>query len=187
MDVSIRRASATDASALAQLAAITFPLACPEDSPEAEVAAFVVENLGTQSFAKYLADPQRVLFVAQELGGENNGRLVAYTMLVDAPPSDQDVASVVTQSDAVELSKCYAHPAVHGGGVAARLMQESLEWVSERGNRPTWLGVNTENVRAQAFYSKHGFSIAGTRSFQLGTRVEHDFVMVRPPSKLIAG
>jgi ribosomal protein S18 acetylase RimI-like enzyme len=187
MDVRIRRASATDASALAQLAAITFPLACPADSPEAEVAAFVVENLGTQSFTKYLADPQRVLFVAQELGGENDGRLVAYTMLVDAPPSDRDVASVVTQSDAVELSKCYAHPAVHGGGVAARLMQASLEWVSGRGNRPTWLGVNSENVRAQTFYSKHGFSIAGTRSFQLGTRVEHDFVMVRPPNKLIAG
>lgn len=187
MDVRIRQASAVDATALAELAAITFPLASPEDSSEADVSAFISANLGAASFQEYLADPQRVLFVAEEVGGDLEGRLVAYTMLVDAPPSDPDVARVVTQPDAVELSKCYAHPDIHGGGVAARIVQLSLAWVAEHGNRTTWLGVNNENIRAQTFYGKHGFSIAGTRSFQLGTRVEHDFVMVRPPGKTITG
>ncbi|SEF01068.1 Ribosomal protein S18 acetylase RimI [Arthrobacter alpinus] len=187
MEVRIRQAGAIDATALAELAAITFPLASPADSPEEDVSAFIAANLGAASFLKYLSDSQRVLFVAEEVSGDLAGRLVAYAMLVDAPPSDPDVASVVTHSDAVELSKCYAHPAVHGGGVAAKIMRASLAWVAQHGNRTTWLGVNNENVRAQTFYGKHGFSIAGTRSFQLGTRVEHDFVMVRPPGKTITG
>ena len=41
MDVRIRQASAVDATALAELAAITFPLASPEDSSEADVSAFI--------------------------------------------------------------------------------------------------------------------------------------------------
>lgn len=187
MNISIRQAQASDASALADLAALTFPLACPPASPAAEVAAFVEQHLGTGSFAKYLADPQRVLFVAEEVGGEAEGRLLAYTMLVDAPPLDGDVAAVVTDPAAVELSKCYAHPDSHGSGVAARIVGTSLDWVAEHGPRDTWLGVNSENMRAQTFYAKQGFSVAGTRSFQLGTRIEHDYVMVRTPGKSITG
>lgn len=191
MQFGIRRAKATDAPALAELAALTFPLACPPDSPAHEVAAFIAQNLGPESFASYLADPLRVLFVAEEHVQErdqeqsqdesvpNQGRLLAYTMLVDAPPTALDVAAVVSDGDAVEFSKCYAHQDTHGSGVAMSIMTASLEWVDTQGRRQTWLGVNSENVRAQKFYRKHGFAVTGTRSFQLGTKTEHDYVMVR--------
>ena len=195
MQFGIRRATAADAPALAQLAALTFPLACPPDSPAHEVAAFIAQNLGPENFASYLADPLRVLFVAeehaevhaQERGQEQGqdesapiqGRLLAYTMLVDAPPTAQDVAAVVSDGDAVEFSKCYAHQDTHGSGVATSIMTASLEWIDTQGRRQTWLGVNSENVRAQKFYRKHGFAVTGTRSFQLGTKTEHDYVMVR--------
>lgn len=193
MQFGIRRATATDAPALADLAALTFPLACPPDSPSHEIAAFIAQNLGPENFAAYLADPHRVLFVAEEpdqqepqqpqLGQEGSvpspGRLLAYTMLVDAPPADADVAASVQAADAVEFSKCYAHPDTHGTGLAATIMAASLEWIDSQGRGQTWLGVNSENVRAQKFYRKHGFAIAGSRSFQLGTKTEHDYVMVR--------
>jgi ribosomal protein S18 acetylase RimI-like enzyme len=42
-----------------------------------------------------------------------------------------------------------------------------------------WLGVNRANQRAQRFYLKSGFAIAGTRTFQLGNNVESDYVMIR--------
>lgn len=180
MEVTVRQAHAGDAMALAALAAVTFPLACPPDTTQEAMASFIKENLGEQSFAGYLTDPARVLFVAQEVVTSGAGRLLAYSMLIDAPPSDLDVAALMPQAGAVELSKCYAHPDVHGHGVSAALMKRSLEWVSRQGSRATWLGVNSENLRAQAFYGKSGFQLAGTRSFQLGKRVEHDHVMVRP-------
>ena len=187
MKATIREATATDAYALAQLAAVTFPLACPPSSPMAEIAAFVTANLSQEVFATYLTDPVRVLFVAQEGAVEGDGRLLAYTMLVDAPPSDSDVTAVVFGAEAIEVSKCYAHPDVHGTGIGGQGMQVSLDWIAVHGKRQAWLGVNSENVRAQRFYAKHGFAIVGTRSFQLGKRVEHDYVMVRPQGKLTVG
>ncbi|MGO2541711.1 MAG: GNAT family N-acetyltransferase [Specibacter sp.] len=186
MEVTIRTAGPSDAAALAELAAVTFPLACPAGSSADDVAAFVKANLGAQAFAGYLADPRRVVFVAEDAATKCPGRLLAYTMLVDSPPSDVDVASVA-EPDAVELSKCYAHPDTHGGGVAAQILRTSLDWVAGNGNRAVWLGVNSENGRARTFYEKHGFTVAGTKSFQLGSRVEHDYVMMRPRGKSTTG
>lgn len=191
MQFCIRRATAADATALAELAAITFPLACPSDSPAEVVAAFIDEHLAATNFAAYLADPLRIIFVAEQQGSPGvqavaevrgtaeAGRLLAYTMLVDAPPAAADVATVVTETEAIEFSKCYAHPDTHGSGVGAAIMSASLDWIAGHGRHLTWLGVNSENVRAQKFYRKHGFAVAGTRSFQLGTKTEHDYVMVR--------
>lgn len=187
MVLSIRTAVAADAPQLAALAALTFPLACPPGSPPEEIAAFVAQNLSVQVFHHYLADPVRALFVAQDAAGSGAERILAYTMPVESPPSDADVAAVVSADDATELSKCYAHPDTHGSSVTARIMAASLAWAQERGRGQVWLGVNSENLRAQGFYTKHGFTIAGTRSFRLGNRVEHDYVMVRPTGNTTTG
>lgn len=190
MGIVIRQASSADAPALAELAAVTFPLACPPGSPPEDIEAFIAATLNAGAFAGYLSDPARAVFVAEEPAADAGGpggavaqggaRLLAYTMLADVPPSDADVAAVVGEPGAVELSKCYAHPDCHGSGTTARIMAASLEWAAARGARQVWLGVNSENVRARRFYEKHGFSVAGNRSFQLGKQVERDYVMVRP-------
>ncbi|MHA7268255.1 GNAT family N-acetyltransferase [Arthrobacter sp. HLT1-20] len=187
MVLSIRTAVAADAPELATLAGITFPLACPPGSPLEEIETFVAEHLSAQAFNQYLADPLRKLFVAQETSSSGAQRLLAYTMLVDAPPQDADVAAVVAAQDSAELSKCYAHPDTHGSGLSARIMVASLDWARELGRGQVWLGVNQENLRAQGFYTKHGFTIAGTKSFRLGNRVEHDYVMVRPTGMTTTG
>ncbi|ALO68336.1 hypothetical protein AS189_05140 [Arthrobacter alpinus] len=179
MRFSIRQASAADAPALAELAALTFPLACPPSSPKAEISAFVQAHLGPDTFAAYLADPLRVIFVAEDKAPLSSDRLLAYTMLVDTPPADADVAVLVSAPDAIEFSKCYAHPDTHGHGVGTSIMAASLDWIASQGRQQTWLGVNSENERAQKFYRKHGFAVVGTRSFQLGKQIEHDYVMVR--------
>lgn len=180
MDFSIRRGTASDADALAQLAAATFPLACPPDSQPEDIAAFISANLGPSQFAAHLADPRRAVIVAQAGPANGAGGLLGYTMLVNVPPSDVDVAAVLPGLDSIELSKFYALPETHGHGIGAALMEASIDWATANGGGQLWLGVNSENLRAQRFYSKHGFSIAGSKSFQLGNRVEHDHVMVRP-------
>lgn len=187
MVLSIRTAVAADAPELAALAAVTFPLACPPGSPSEEIETFVAEHLSAQAFRQYLADPVRQLFVAQEMTSSGAQRLLAYTMLVDAPPQDADVAALVSAQDSAELSKCYAHPDTHGSGLSTKIMAASLDWARELGRGQIWLGVNKENLRAQSFYAKHGFTIAGTKSFKLGNRVEHDYVMVRPTGMTITG
>lgn len=179
MDFTIRQATVADAASLAELAALTFPLACPPSSEPEDIAAFIAAELSAGSFARYLTDPQRILFVAEGGLGQGEQHLLAYTMMVDAPPSDADVLAAFN-GPSVELSKCYAHPDCHGMGISAAVMASSLQWAADQGSLQVWLGVNTENRRAKTFYEKHGFTVAGHKSFQLGSRVEHDYLMLRP-------
>lgn len=171
----VRRAEAADAAALAELAAITFPLACPPHTTDAAKAAFIAEHLSPSSFARYLRDPHRSLFVADAAGV-----LVGYTMLVAGEPTDADVAAVVALRPTVELSKCYVHPDAHGAGVAAALMAASVAHAEASGAAGLWLGVNQLNARAQRFYGKHGFERVGVKRFLVGDSFEDDYVYERP-------
>jgi ribosomal protein S18 acetylase RimI-like enzyme len=58
-------------------------------------------------------------------------------------------------------------------------MERVVAYAEASGARCIWLGVNQQNVRAQRFYAKHGFTVGGTKTFRVGRRVEDDFVMVR--------
>lgn len=139
------------------------------------VAAFIDENLSEGSFADYLTDPDRLLLIARE-----DGRMIGYAMLIRGVPDDDDVQRAVVLRPAVEISKMYVLPDSHGAGASAALMTEAVKRAEELDAKCVWLGVNQRNQRAQRFYLKHGFSINGTKTFRLGTRIENDYVMVRP-------
>jgi ribosomal protein S18 acetylase RimI-like enzyme len=160
---------------LADIAARTFPLACPPSVTPENIVAFIDENLSQSRFAEYLADPDRTVLTARE-----NGRMVGYIMLIHGVPDDEDVQRVVNSRPAVELSKLYVLPDSHGAGVSEALMTAALKCAEEFDAKCVWLGVNQQNQRAQRFYTKHGFSINGTKTFRLGAGIENDYVMVRP-------
>jgi diamine N-acetyltransferase len=167
----VRHATSVDAALLHELAAATFPLACPPSTPSADIDDFVARHLSAASFSGYLADAQRTVLLA-----EVDGNAVGYTMLVLGEPTDPDVARAITARPTAELSKCYVRPEYHGGDVAATLMAVTLTTARDLGAAGVWLGVNQENERAGRFYEKSGFVIVGTKHFHLGDRVEDDFV-----------
>jgi ribosomal protein S18 acetylase RimI-like enzyme len=162
-----------DLPELADVAARTFPLACPPSVTPENVAAFVAENLSEHRFAEYLTDPERIVLAARD-----GGRILGYAMLIRGVPDDDDVQCAVSARPAIELSKMYVLPESHGTGASSALMTEALTLARDTGYRCVWLGVNQENRRAQRFYAKHGFAVTGTKSFRLGAGVENDFVMV---------
>ncbi|MDQ0851712.1 ribosomal protein S18 acetylase RimI-like enzyme [Arthrobacter sp. B3I9] len=170
----IRTATTDDAGRLAELAAVTFPLACPPGSDPEDIAAHLASALSPDNFRAYLADPSVTVLVI-----DAGGRLRGYSMLVKRPATDPDVVSALAILPSVELSKCYVHPEHHGLGAAAELMRASLAAAAESGGKGVWLGVNSQNARAIRFYEKSGFRRVGTKSFKLGSTVEHDFVMER--------
>jgi ribosomal protein S18 acetylase RimI-like enzyme len=174
MTLDVTAATEAELTELAEVAAQTFPLACPPTVTAENIEKFVAANLSAQRFADYLDDPDRGVFVAKQ-----DGRILGYAMLIRGVPDDPDVQRAVTVRPAVELSKIYVSPAVHGRAVAAALMDAAVGYARDQRAECVWLGVNQENQRAQRFYTKHGFTVSGTKSFQLGTGVEHDYVMVR--------
>ncbi|GIG22189.1 N-acetyltransferase [Cellulomonas chitinilytica] len=180
MPLRTRPATTTDVEPLAELAAITFPLACPPGSTAADQQQFVATVLSPARFTEYLADPARALLVAVDDEGTDPAALLGYTMLVEGEPTDDDVRVALTIHPTIELSKCYVHPDHHGSGVAHRLMAASLDVARDRGAHGMWLGVNQQNARAQAFYTRSGFAVVGTKHFTVGSRLEDDFVLERP-------
>ncbi|MGE2725179.1 N-acetyltransferase family protein [Mycolicibacterium pulveris] len=174
MGIDVAAATSADLVDLVDVAAQTFPLACPPSASPRDIAAFIAENLSQARFREYLADPDRDVLLARV-----DGRILGYAMLIRGMPDDDDVQRAVGLRPAVELSKMYVLADSHGAGVSAALMSAALATAAERGAACVWLGVNQQNQRAQRFYTKHGFSIRGTKTFQLGSDIEHDYVMVR--------
>lgn len=168
-------ATRADLPELADVAARTFPLACPPSVTAENIAVFVAENLSPHRFADYLTDPDRIVLAARD--GE---RIVGYAMLIRGVPDDEDVQRAVSPRPAIEVSKMYVLPESHGTGASSALMTEALTLARETGYRCVWLGVNQENRRAQRFYAKHGFAVTGTKTFRVGAGIENDFVMVCP-------
>lgn len=162
---------------LADVAARTFPLACPPSADPLNVAAFIAENLSAARFGDYLADPDRAVLTATA-----QGRIIGYAMVIRGVPADADVARAVVSRPAVELSKMYVLPEAHGTGVSAALMSAALRQAGKLEARCVWLGVNQQNHRAQRFYARHGFTVTGTKTFRLGTHIEQDYVMVHGAS-----
>ncbi|HEV7854043.1 MAG TPA: GNAT family N-acetyltransferase [Mycobacterium sp.] len=175
MTLEVTAAAAADLPELADVAAETFPLACPPSVTHQNIAAFIAENLTQEHFAGYLTDPDRLVLVARR-----DGRMIGYAVLIRGVPDDDDVNRAVTARPAVEISKMYVLPDDHGAGASAALMIEAIRLAQELDAKSVWLGVNQRNQRAQRFYAKHGFTINGTKTFRLGTRTENDYVMVRP-------
>lgn len=169
----IATTDSVDVAELAEVAARTFPLACPPSVPQANIASFINANLSDARFAEYLADPQRLILAASR-----DDRIVGYAMLIRGVGDDPDVQRVVRIRPTVEISKLYVLPDDHGSGVSTALMDAALAAAAEWGAGCVWLGVNQKNERAQQFYKKSGFTVNGTRSFQLGGHTENDYVMV---------
>lgn len=174
MTVTVRRARTTDATGLAELAKVTFPLACPPGSAPEAIAEYIAANLSAERFGEYLADPRRLLTVAEDADGP-----CGYTMLLTGETDDADVAAALGIRPTIELSKVYVLPGSHGRGIAAPLMEATLDAARSTGVAGIWLGVNQRNARAVRFYEKSGFTIVGEKSFSLGPEVHHDFVMER--------
>jgi ribosomal protein S18 acetylase RimI-like enzyme len=168
-------ADSVDIAELAGIAARTFPLACPPSVTRENIAAFVDANLSDARFAEYLADPQRRILTASY-----DDRIVGYAMMIRGVGDDPEVHRAVPVRPAVELSKMYVLPGHHGSGVSTALMDAALAAAVEWGADCIWLGVNQKNARAQRFYTKCGFTVNGTRTFQLGDHDENDYVMARP-------
>ncbi|WP_345763623.1 GNAT family N-acetyltransferase [Diaminobutyricibacter sp. McL0608] len=175
MTVNVRPATAEDASALAAVAAVTFPLACPPHTTDEAKAQFIATVLSEERFAGYLTDQARDLLIAES----EDGTAIGYAMLVNGEPADPDVAGAIRVRPTIELSKCYVLPGHHGEGVAGLLMRASIDAATAREAEGIWLGVNEENARAQHFYGKHGFERVGSKRFLVGDRLEHDWVMER--------
>src|SRR3954468_21792850 len=100
MAVLVSSPTERDLPELADVAARTFPLACPPSVTPDNIAALVAENLTQTRFAEYAPAPGRVVLTAR-----GDGPMLGYAMLIRGVVNDDDVQRAVPLRPAVELSK----------------------------------------------------------------------------------
>lgn len=173
----VRLAGLEDVVAVSELAARTFPDACPENLPQEAIDDHIARQLNPDVFDALISDPERHrVFVAEVWGG-----LVGYVLThvgPDALPSEL-VRPGRVEDGAAYLSKCYVDQAWRGSGIADVLLERAVADVAELGHTAVVLGTNRGNKAAQAFYKRHGFRKRSTRTFDVGGVRNDDVVMVR--------
>lgn len=165
----IRPATSTDAALIAELGARTFyDTFAPDNKPE-DVDAYIAAAFGPAQQAAEMADPRSSFLIA-----EIEAIAVGYAQLKsgDTPPC-------VKGSHPVELVRLYAAKEWIGRRVGEALMRACITEAEQKGYRTMWLGVWERNERAQRFYHKWGFQVAGEHIFQLGTDPQTDWIMER--------
>lgn len=176
MPLLYRRAEPADAAGLADLAALTFPLACPPSLDREAVAAFIAANLSAESFLGYLKDPSHVV-----LAGVDDGQAMrAYALLVRGTAMDEVCAPMIRARPTMGISKFYLDPSLHGSGEAGRMLDTVIELAGSEAALSLWLATNVANARARAFYVRHGFAERGERDFLVGGVPNRDVVFERP-------
>ena len=170
MSVKIRPGVATDATALAELAARTFRETFAADNRPEDMALHTAQAYGTSQQQKELVDPDITTLLA-----EIDGQLAGYAQLRSGV-----APACVTGEQPIELWRFYIARAWQGRGVAQSLMRRVESDAYTRGGRTLWLGVWERNERAKAFYHKNGFVDVGSHIFVVGTDAQTDRILVRP-------
>src|SRR5438270_14028981 len=166
----IRSGEASDATALAELAARTFRETFAADNRPEDIAGHIANAYGTSQQQRELADPDIATLLV-----EVDGQLAGYSQLRSGVPP-----ACVNGEKPVELWRFYIAQPWQGRGVAQALMNKVERAACLLGARTLLLGVWERNERAQAFYRKRGFIDVGSHLFMVGTDAQTDRIMVRP-------
>jgi len=77
--------------------------------------------------------------------------------------------------NAGELSRLYLKKGVQGGGLGARLLETTLDFLRDRFER-VFLSVYAENFGAQRFYQRYGFGKIADITFQVGDHFDPEYL-----------
>ena len=165
----IRPALASEAPALAALAARLFRSTYADQIPLKDMETYIASAFTAEIQAQEIAAEGAAVLVAVR-----EGDLAAYAQLRTAPPP-----MAGADPEALEIARFYLDPLLHGTGFASTLMGACLDWARRRGQRNAWLQVWEVNRRALGFYAKEGFQDAGQTTFQVGNILYRDRVLVR--------
>lgn len=169
-NVTIRRATAADASGLAELGAATFTETFGHLYPPEDLQTFLAKNHTPQSWDGTLADPARAVWVAELAIGRKIGFIGVGACKL---PVQQ------LEATAGEIQQLYVLAEFHNLRLGTQLMQAGLDWLAAQGRSPLYIGVWSENYGAQRFYGRYGFSKVGEYGFPVGRTVDREFILKR--------
>ena len=152
------------------VAAASFLDAFYDDLEGADMVAYSATANAPEKFAGWIADPSNIVTLAEFAA---TGSPIGYSVLIEPD------LPIATGSGDIELKRIYTLSRFHGSGLGNALMDTALNDARDMGRSRLLLGVYGKNLRARAFYERHGFTPVGERSFQVGAAVHRDVVYAR--------
>ena len=165
--------TARHAPLLQQLMRATFTETFGPLYPPADLAAYLDSAYDLDRLAAELADRRN----HWQLILDDAGTPVAYLECVPAHLPHPEL-----RPEHGEIERIYVLQSQQGRGFGRLLMEQALAHLGERyGDAPQWLGVWSQNVRAQALYRAYGFEKAGEYIFPVGDTQDLEFIFRRQP------
>jgi ribosomal protein S18 acetylase RimI-like enzyme len=156
---------------LSQLAMETFSETFAHLYPPEDLAAFLEKSYAPAKLAAEAADTSQFWRIVYD--GED---AVAYLQCgpVGLPHTEADPARQG------ELKRIYVLGNQQGKGLGKMLMAIALGWLEETyGDAPQWIGVWSQNHKAQALYLSQGFEKVGEYQFPVGQTLDDEFILRR--------
>ncbi|MFT4077344.1 MAG: GNAT family N-acetyltransferase [Asticcacaulis sp.] len=156
---------------LSQLAMDTFSETFAHLYPPEDLTAFLEKSYAPEKLAVEIADTAQFWRIVYE-GDE----AVAYLQCgpVGLPHAEADPTRMG------ELKRLYVRGSQQGKGLGKMLMAVALGWLDETyGQAPQWIGVWSENHKAQALYLSQGFEKVGEYQFPVGQTLDDEFILCR--------
>jgi ribosomal protein S18 acetylase RimI-like enzyme len=129
-----------------------------------------VASHSVDAWNRTLADSQRAVWLAAFADDTPIGFIAVGACKL--PIEDREP----TAGEIQQLYVLARHQNLHLG---SRLMNAGLEWLEAQDRTPLYVGVWSENVGAQRFYRRYGFSKVGEYGFPVGRTIDREFILRR--------
>lgn len=170
MSYAIRLASPDDAPLLSRLARETFVETFGHLYPVEDLNAFLEASYQVDTLRREIGAPRQQWLIAEDANGQPAG-------YAQAGPCSLPHDSVSEAHG--ELKRIYIRRSAQGSGLGRELMDRSLAFIEATFEGPVWIGVWSENHKAQRLYGRYGFSHAGAYEFAVGSVRDHEFILMR--------
>ncbi len=166
----LRPATTADLVALSALATESFIARFGPLYSAADLASFLDENLTPVAFAADLANPDRLIQLA-----ERDGTLLAFAKI----SLTCGFPAYARGSRVMELKQLYAASAATGLGIGGALMDWAMAEFETRGADEVQLSVYSENHGAHRFYARYGFTKVADITFKVGEQLDPELLFAR--------
>ena len=166
-DITIKKVSLTDLTALQQISKTTFVQTFAEHNSEVDMADYLETSYSLEKLTNELNNPFSEFYFACI-----HEQVVGYLKINTgtAQTEHKDLS-------AFEIERIYVDAAYLGKRVGQILFEKAIELAKEKKVSYVWLGVWEENHRALAFYKKNGFVPFDKHIFKLGKDAQTDIMM----------
>ncbi|KAI1085199.1 acyl-CoA N-acyltransferase [Whalleya microplaca] len=159
-NVTIRSATSSEATTIAQLGARAAPLqyaGSPETPPEQYFRDMFIPRM----ISDQMNNEKKTMLVAEDQAQQ----IVGFTLLSrgDPSPCGPDPAGIQFWEDKkhVAIDMLYVEPSKHREGVRSELLEAAIKMAKDEGFELAWLAVLKINKPAEQLYKKKGFTTIG--------------------------